>query len=83
MSAFLKNINVFLKNINAFLENIKAFWHIAHDGTLHLANELKICVFSKNNTLTAKTQVESTFSPKTENDPTDHRNISIRPDREN
>ena len=64
INAFLQNINAFLQNIKAFLQNIKAFRHIAHDGTLHLANQLKICVFSKNNTLTAKTQVESTFSPK-------------------
>ena len=65
MNASLKNLKAFLKNIKAFLENIKAFWHITHDGTLHLANQLEIRVSSKNWTLTAKTQVESTFSPKT------------------
>ena len=47
--------------MKAFLGNIKAFWHIAHDGTLHLANQLEIRVSSKNWTLIAKTQVESTF----------------------
>ena len=47
MSAFLKNINAFLENIKAFLEKIKAFVHIAHDGTLHLANQLENQVFLK------------------------------------
>ena len=47
MSALLKNINTFLENLNAFLENIKAFWHIAHDGTWHLANQLDKQVFTQ------------------------------------
>ena len=47
MSAFLKNINALLENIKAFLEKIKAFVHIAHDGTLHLANQLENHVFLK------------------------------------
>ena len=47
MGALLKNINAFLENMKAFLEKIKAFWHIAHDGTLHLANQLEICAFLK------------------------------------
>ena len=76
-------MNAFLKNIKAFLENIKAFLHIAHDGTLHLANKLEICVFLKKLDFDLKTQVKSSFSPKTWNDPTAHRNISIRSDPEN
>ena len=40
MNAILKNMNAFLKNLKAFLGNIKGFAHIAHDGTLHLANQL-------------------------------------------
>ena len=47
MNAILKNINTFLKNLKAFLENIKAFAHIAHDGTLHLANQLDKKVFPR------------------------------------
>ena len=47
MSAFLKNIKALLQIIKAFLEIIKAFCHIAHDGTLHLANELEKHVFLK------------------------------------
>ena len=43
INAFLQNINALLEDIKAFLKNIKAFWHIAHDGTLHLANQLEIC----------------------------------------
>ena len=72
--------NTSLQNIKAFLQNTIAFRYIAHDGSFHLANQLEICVFSKNNTLTAKTQVGSTFLPKTSNDLTDHRNSSIRSD---
>ena len=45
INAFLQNINAFLQNVQAFLQNIKAFWHIAHDGTLHLANQLEKRVF--------------------------------------
>ena len=48
MSAFLKNLKAFLQIIKAFLEIIKAFCHIAHDGTLHLANQLEKQVFLKN-----------------------------------
>ncbi len=47
MNAFLGNIKVFLENIKAFLETIKDFWHIAHDGTLHLANQLEKHAFLK------------------------------------
>ena len=65
MNASLNNIKAFLKKIKDFLETIQACWHIAHDGTLHLANQLEIRVSAENWTLTAKTQVESTFSPKT------------------
>ena len=65
MSAFLKNINAFLENIKALHEKIKAFVHIAHDGTLHLANQLENQVFLKKLNLTGKKQVESTFSPET------------------
>ena len=65
MGALLKNINAFLENMKAFLEKIKAFWHIAHDGTLHLANQLEKHVFLKKWNLTGKNQVESTFSPET------------------
>ena len=49
----------------SFLQNIKAFCHIAHDGTLHLANKLEIGVFSKHWTLTAKTHVKSNCLPET------------------
>ena len=65
MNASLKNIKAFLTNIKAFLENVKAFWHIAHDGTLHLANQLEICVFLKNWSLAGKNKVKSSFSPET------------------
>ena len=65
MSAFLKNIKAFLQIIKAFLEIIKAFCNIAHDVTLHLANQLEKLVFLKKWNLTGKKQVESTFSPKT------------------
>ena len=54
-------MNALLKQIKAFLQNIRAFSHIPHDGALHLANQLEICVFSKNWTLTAKTQSDPVF----------------------
>jgi hypothetical protein len=82
MSVFLQNPKAFLQNIKALLQNIKVFLHIAHDGTLHLANQPKI-LFPKKYKLGAATQAEPTFSPKTQNAPTGHRNISIGPGPEN
>ena len=41
MNAFLKDMNAFLGNIEGFFKNIQAFLHIAHDGALHLANQLE------------------------------------------
>ena len=62
MKALLRKINALLQNIKASLQNLKAFCHIAHDGTLHLANQLEICVSSKNWTLTAKTHSDLVFA---------------------